>query len=285
MAVEKSLQTLIETHLEAFLGVRFLATELTTSKAHGGRIDTVGIDENGSPVIIEYKRSLNENVINQGLFYLDWLLDHKADLKFLVLDRYGTEVANSIDWSAPRLLCIAADFTRYDEYAVNQIGRNIELIRYRRYGDELLFLERVNTPPMNIGGNDSIGENSSKPKSGSEKLISEKLKQSTGELQDRFANVDTFITSLGEDVQKKVLQNYFAYRKLRNFACIEISPAKNRITVFVNADFSKMTLEEGFTRDVTNIGTYSTGNLEISIYSDQDFERAKTLIIESYNIS
>ena len=32
-----------------------------------------GIDENCSPVIIEYKRALNENVINQGLFYLDWL--------------------------------------------------------------------------------------------------------------------------------------------------------------------------------------------------------------------
>jgi hypothetical protein len=35
-------------------------------------------DENGSPVIFEYKRSVNENVINQGLFYLNWLLDHRA---------------------------------------------------------------------------------------------------------------------------------------------------------------------------------------------------------------
>lgn len=72
-AVEKSIQTLLEQHLEAFLGVRFLATEYVTGKTHGGRIDSLGIDENHSPVIIEYKRALNENVINQGLFYLDWL--------------------------------------------------------------------------------------------------------------------------------------------------------------------------------------------------------------------
>lgn len=73
VALEKSLQALIEHHLEAFLGVRFLASEYSTGKTHGGRIDTLGMDENHSPVIIEYKRSLNENVINQGLFYLDWL--------------------------------------------------------------------------------------------------------------------------------------------------------------------------------------------------------------------
>ena len=55
-----------EKNLEALLGVRFLASEFTTS--NGGRIDTLGLDENGCPVILEYKRASNENVINQGLF-------------------------------------------------------------------------------------------------------------------------------------------------------------------------------------------------------------------------
>ena len=64
VALEKSLQTLIEDNLESFLGIRFIATEYTTGKTHSGRIDTLGLDENGCPVIIEYKRALNENVIN-----------------------------------------------------------------------------------------------------------------------------------------------------------------------------------------------------------------------------
>ncbi len=79
VALEKSLQTLIEKNLNTFLGVRFLASEYSTGKTHGGRIDTLGIDENRRPVIIEYKRAMNENVINQGLYYLDWLMDHKAE--------------------------------------------------------------------------------------------------------------------------------------------------------------------------------------------------------------
>lgn len=38
-----------------------------------------------------------KNVINQGLFYLDWLLDHKADFKLLVIDKLGMEAADNID--------------------------------------------------------------------------------------------------------------------------------------------------------------------------------------------
>jgi len=74
---EKNIQTLFEQNLLTILNVDFLATEYSTS--FGGRIDTLGIDKNGSPVIIEYKRNQNDNVINQGLSYLRWLLDHKAD--------------------------------------------------------------------------------------------------------------------------------------------------------------------------------------------------------------
>jgi RecB family endonuclease NucS len=91
VAVEKSLQQLIETHLEELLGVKFLQSEYSTGKSHGGRIDTLGLDENGYPVIVEYKRSLNENVINQGLYYLDWLMDHKGEFTLLVQTKLGKE--------------------------------------------------------------------------------------------------------------------------------------------------------------------------------------------------
>lgn len=50
----------------------------------------------------------------------------------------------TIEWSMPRLLCIAGDFTKYDEHAVKQINRNIELIRYKKYEDDLILFELVN---------------------------------------------------------------------------------------------------------------------------------------------
>lgn len=66
VAIEKSLQTFLEEHLDAFLDVRLLASEYATGKTHGGRIDTLGLDDNSCPVIIEYKRALNENVIRSA---------------------------------------------------------------------------------------------------------------------------------------------------------------------------------------------------------------------------
>jgi RecB family endonuclease NucS len=106
VGLEKSLQTLIEENLEALLGVRFLKTEHVTGKSHGGRIDTLGIDENRCPVIIEYKRALNENVINQGLFYLDWLLDHRAEFQLLVQNALGIDEAEM--GSIPRMRSVSA---------------------------------------------------------------------------------------------------------------------------------------------------------------------------------
>src|SRR5690554_2659284 len=73
---EKDIQKLFENNLSTILNIDFIATEYSTS--FGGRIDTLGIDKDGAPIIIEYKRNQNDNVINQGLSYLKWLLDHKA---------------------------------------------------------------------------------------------------------------------------------------------------------------------------------------------------------------
>ncbi|MYX27100.1 hypothetical protein GTY75_10540 [Streptomyces sp. SID8381] len=50
--VEADVQGLVETSMETLLGVRFLASEYGTGPVHGGRIDSLGLDENGSPVVV-----------------------------------------------------------------------------------------------------------------------------------------------------------------------------------------------------------------------------------------
>ena len=143
LLLKNHFKTLLSTTLKCSWESSF-ASEYGTGKTHGGRIDTLGIDENNAPVIIEYKRSINENLINQGLFYLDWLLDHKGEFTLLVMTKIGKINQNDIEWNNARLLCIASDFTKYDEYAVQQINRNIELIRYRKFDDDIMLFELVN---------------------------------------------------------------------------------------------------------------------------------------------
>ncbi|WP_326492315.1 hypothetical protein [Staphylococcus pettenkoferi] len=148
VAIEKSLQTVIENNSENLLGISFLASEYSTGKKHAGRIDTLSIDENYSPVILEYKRATNENVINQGLFYLDWLMDHKAEFELLVMKKLNTNYVDKIDWQTPRLLCIAGRFTKYDAHAVQQINKNIELYRYKQFEENLFMLDLVSTSTL-----------------------------------------------------------------------------------------------------------------------------------------
>lgn len=217
VAIEKSLQNIIEKHLETFLGVRFLASEYNTGKKHAGRIDTLGIDENNSPVFIEYKRAINENVINQGLFYLDWLLDHKAEFELMVLRKYGQEVPENIDWSSPRLLCVAGGFTKYDEHAVQQINRNIELYQYRHYNGGFLLLDLVNATMAQTVHEE---EPSTANRTNKTRTVSYYLEQANTELSDRYEKLKAYIIAIGDDVQIKVLKHYIAFKRIKNFAIL-----------------------------------------------------------------
>jgi predicted transport protein len=288
VALEKSLQSLIEAHLDTFLGVRFLATEYSTGKVHGGRIDTLGIDENGCPVIIEYKRATNENVINQGLFYLDWLMDHRGEFELFVLKKLGKEASDEIEWSSPRLICIAGDFTRYDGHAVQQIHRNIELVRYRKYGDELLLFELVNTVSVTPPEAPSVAPAQASPSGiavGQRMTVEEQLAAASPDLRDLFEATKSYLLGLGDDVQLKPMKYYYAYKRLKNFACVELYRKAKLVTVHVKVEPDSIRLEEGFTRDVRGVGHFGTGDLEISLRSMDDFERSKLLLVKSYEAS
>jgi predicted transport protein len=295
MQVEKSLQVLFEANLEALLGIRFLATEHSTGPVHGGRIDTLGLDEDNSPVIIEYKRSVNENVINQGLFYLDWLLDHRKEFQWMVMERLGADAANAVEWTAPRLICIAGDFTRYDEHAVKQIARNIELIRYRRFGEDLLMLELVHAPktaklastktvtePKANGPSEQVAEVGQESDPYLSQRMSYRLSQSSSELRDIYDAVFQFLIALGDDVQVKELKLYTAFKRLKNFVCVEIYPQSRTVTLFLKLNPDQVDLEDGFTRDVRNVGHFGTGDLQVTLRSMADFERAQPLLRRAY---
>lgn len=283
--LEKPLQNLIEDNLEPLLGIRFLASEYSTGKTHAGRIDTLGLDENLCPVILEYKRSTGENVINQGLFYLDWLMDHQAEFKLLVLDHIDKDTANEIDWSGPRLICVANDFTKYDSHAVQQMDRNIELIRYRMFGSDLLLLEQVNAVSTKSAGRKGGGAKPAKGgKSagrGTDKTVEEWLVDMSPAMRELFGSVEGYLYSLGDDVQRKDLKLYIAFKRIRNFATAVIQ--KDRLVFYLHLDPAAVPLEEGFTRDVSDVGHWGTGNVELLLHTQSDLEKAKPLFQQAYD--
>lgn len=281
--LEKPMQNLIEGNLQTFLGIRFLASEYSTGKTHGGRIDSLGVDENHCPVIIEYKRSVGENVINQGLYYLDWLMDHQADFKLLVQEKVDKAAADAIDWSAPRLVCIAADFTKFDGHAVQQMNRNIELIRYRKFGDDLLLFELANASTAS-SSKAKIAKGSKAQVSavtgGTDKTYAEHLSTLSPELKMVLTSLVNYATSLGDDVQPKELKLYVAFKRLKNFATVVL--AKKGILLYLHLDPAPVVNVLKNARDVSAVGHWGTGDVEITLTTMKEFDEIKPLLAAAY---
>ena len=193
----------------------------------------------------------------------------------------GKKLADQIEWSNPRLLCIASDYTKFDQYAVQQINRNIELIRYRRYSDDLIILELVNAVSAD-SGSISIAPSTSKQKY---TTISDILKKAPQDLMDMYQGLGELLTSFGDDVQVKTLKFYVAFKRLRNFACVEMRIQSKCLLIYVNINPKSVMLEKGFTRDVTRIGHFGTNHLEITLRTMDDIDKARSLLEKSYEQS
>jgi predicted transport protein len=292
VAKEKTLQNQIEHHMDEFLDVRFLASEHPMGEKLRGRIDSLGLDKDRAPVIFEYKRSSNDNVITQGLYYMDWLRDHQADFTLLVQEKLGPDEAKDIEWEAIRLICIAREFSRYDEHAVQQIERNIELIRYGYYGDDLLALEQVNvtTAPAGEGTPESgpskkAGAKAGKNDNGSDPYAKDRIKyklaHASPAIKDLYTSLHDHLMDLGDDVVLKELRLYHAFRRIRNFACVVFS-RRDTLEVYMRIDPATIKLEQGFTRNVKDVGHWGTGDLRVRLKTAEDLQRAAPLLKQAY---
>ncbi len=227
---EKSLQTLIESNLQVVLELQFLASEYTTT--FGGRIDTLAVDSGGAPVIIEYKRNKNDNVINQSLSYLKWLKSQKPGFfEKLIIDKLGQQAAVHIklDWGNPRVICIAESYSKFDIDTAEVVPLRIELMRYRYYEDDVFALEPINVPeepsvaplPTKVALDKGEVSDSATPA-----VLLNKASPTTREL---FEQLREKVRALDDSIVEKVTAFYIAYRVSNNFA--EVHIGKNQLKI------------------------------------------------------
>lgn len=266
---ERQVQLLFENNMEEMLGMRFLKSEYVTTD---GRIDSLAIDDSGNPVIVEYKLTKNENVLSQGLFYMDWLVTHKGDFEVLVQKVLGSDI--KVSWNSPKLVIVASDYSRYDKHAVNVINRDISLYKYYLYDDDMLYIERINTDSSSEINEQKI----TAPKNETRENTIDALQSSaSNEIIEIFNELKERIMALDDSISEKVTGVYVAYRASKNFAEIW----------FKNKSIQCQVLPPD--RDEKNIGkkvpdSYRwTLNYRIDIKSLSDIDDAMELIEKSYN--
>lgn len=283
--LERNLQELFEVNLEEILNIVFLAHEYSTS--FGGRIDTLGIDKNGSPCIIEYKKNQNDNVINQGLSYLRWLLDHKADFEILCQNK---KIDIEIDWDSPRVICIAESYNKFDLDTADILPINVELLRYRIYDEDILYLEPENYQKVRISTSGIV----KKSKQGKEKT--ERLQKSYS-VDDHLAGIDKQTVVLFQTLREKILTldeniieeakaKYIAYKTSTNFTDIVVK--QYGLKIFLNVKSGQLNDPQNFARDLAKpkpIGHWGNGDYEVKLEKESELEAIFGLIKQSYDLN
>jgi predicted transport protein len=283
--LEKDLQNLVEQNLETFFNCRFIASEFSTGNIHSGRIDTLAISEDNNPVIIEYKKVASSDLINQSLFYLHWITDHKGDFQVVVNNTLKENI--EVDWSDIRVICIAPEFKKYDLHAVQVMGANIELWQYKIYENGIISIEevykrtetRTHTSIESNGKNPVMveaGKKAAETRKNATYTIDEHINKVNPDLTELLNEIREYIVSLDSSIEETPKKYYIAYKTTQNFVCIETQ--KKKIVLFLKLNPDEIEKLPKQVRDVRKIGHFGTGDLELTIKNITDFEETKKLI-------
>jgi predicted transport protein len=280
LSKERDLQRLVEKNLIETLGLKFLATEYTTTS--GGRIDTLAVDADGAPVIIEYKKNRNDAVINQALSYLKWLKTQKPEFfQKLMIDKLGQKAFDEIglDWKNPRVICIAESYSRFDLDTVHFVNTRIELIRYRMYEEGVFSLDALNvleSAPLTEEAKEEP-KLIAKVEEESTPAVESFLIKSTPAVREMYEELREGILALDEAIIEKPTSIYVGYRMSNNFA--EVHFQKSGLKVFLRpVDYVD---PRGFVKQVSD-GYGWKLNRFFQITSADDIGYVMGLIEQSY---
>jgi predicted transport protein len=287
-ALEKELQSLIEANLGPVFNCRFVASEFSTGAQHAGRIDTLALSEDSNPVIIEYKKVESSELINQSLFYLSWIHDHKGDFQIAVQKALGNGI--QVDWSDVRVICIAPNYKKYDLHAVQVMGANIELWRYRLFSNSTLYLEEVfqktvaAAPELPTSGKNPVmvtaGKKAALSKATGVYTFEQHLGGKPEKIKTLVYDLQEFIMGLDTAMEEAPKKFYIAYKISQNIVCMEVKMQK--IILYLKLNPNEIENRPTFSRDVSDIGHYGTGDFELTVSSEAQVEAAKEYITKAY---
>jgi predicted transport protein len=272
---EKSVQRLIEQNLKAVLDMHLLASEYRTQ---GGRIDTLAVDSQGAPVVIEYKRKRDDNVINQSLSYLKWLTGQRPEFFESVMQkRLPEEVMENIrlDWQHPRVVCIAESFSKFDIDTVEMVPLRIELFKYRLYEGGLLSLDPVHGEKQ-CATRETMSQGAGDPDLAVIEAMKEQS-QASHLIRTLFDELRERIMALDQYIVEKAGKRSISYRLSKNFA--EILIRKDRLVISLRPIIYND--PRGMVKEIAE-GYVVTMNRRITLTSPSDLDYACGIIEQSY---
>jgi len=276
--LEREIQIIFESNIETIMGLQLVKSEFTIKNK---RIDTLAYDkESNAFIIIEYKRDKNYSVVDQGLTYLNLMLQNKGEFILTYNETLkNTLHSKDVDWSQSRVAFVSPSFTENQISASDFKDFGIELWEIKQFENNIISINSIKK---------SSGAQSIKPLlENSEKLkeVKENIKVYTE--QDHYNNGSEYTIELYEKFKSSILnltdgieiipqKFYIAFKKGSNISDIEIQ--KKSLKIFINTKLGTLDDPKGIAKDVSNIGHRGNGDYQIQIENDNDLEYIMSLI-------
>lgn len=278
--LEKDIQNLFEKNLQTISNLKFVKSEFAVKDY---RIDTLAYDtEANSFVIIEYKKGSNLSVIDQGVTYLNLMLEYKANFIIEYNESCKENLKrNQIDWSQSRIIFVAPAFTEYQKQSTNFKDLPIELWEIKKFENNLISINPVkkskSAPTIS---NVQKNKNSKLAKVTREIVVYDEayhLKDHCDDVLELYDSFKNAILTLSPDLEITPQKLYIAFKRGKN-NIVSIHLQNKSLKMWINAKKGFLDDPKNITKDVSQLGHWGTGDYEIIVSDSKYLEYIMSLI-------
>ncbi|MDD4531918.1 MAG: endonuclease NucS [Bacilli bacterium] len=277
--LEKDIQKIVENNLGQVSGYQLIKSEFTIKN---NRIDTLAFDEeNRSFVILEYKRDRNYSVVDQGVSYLNLMLEYKADFIVEYNESQKNNLKrNEVDWSQSKVIFVAPSFTDFQRQSSNFKDLPIELWEIKCFENEIIVIN----PVKKSQSAPSIKQVQTKEASTIGKVVEEikvyteedHLAGKSEEIIELYETYKHAILNLATDIELFPKKLYIAFKKDKNLADIHVQ--QKGLKIWINMHKGDLDDPKNITNDVSRKGHWGNGDYEVTVSDTQNLEYIMSLI-------
>ena len=276
--LEKDIQRLFEENLTLLSGYIFIRSDFSIKNS---RIDTLAFDpETKAFVIIEYKRQQNSSVVDQGISYLNLMLEYKADFIVEYNEKQKFPLKrNDVDWSQSKVIFVSPAFNDFQIQSTNFKDLPIELWEVNRFDNDIITLNIINkskSAPNIKAVSIEKNEEFSTLKEIKVYQESDHLSDKSDFIQELYEDFKRGILNLDPDIEINTRKLYIAFKKDRNIADIRIQ--QKNLKIWINLPYGELDDPKNLAKNVSNTGHWGNGDYEITVESTQYLEYIMSLI-------
>lgn len=278
------MQLLFEANLTAIMGLQLVKSEFTIKNK---RIDTLGFDQEAHAfVIVEYKRDKNHSVVDQGLSYLNLMLEYKAD--FII--EYNESLKQNlqrqdIDWSQTRVAFVSSAFTENQKQATNFKDLAIELWEVKRFENGSVMVDSIRksaaAPSIKqiASQSETLQQVAKEIKVYTEEDMLERGSDETCALYEQFKNA---ILNLNPEIEVHPKKEYIAFKKEKK-NITDVTVLKKSLKLWINLKKGTLDDPKMLSEDVSTKGKWGNGDYQLSVEDDRDLEYIMSLVKQAIN--